>query len=107
MAQIVEKGDPIQPDDIPALSSYDITTDRATDVTASSTIRAVRNSKSCRVQDPSTVQANITRLARKRVCYRLGRPKSRSQEAKMIQAALAASILEVERHRNSLETRKD
>ena len=107
MAQINEKGDPIQPDDIPALHSYDTTTDRATDMTASSTIRAVRNSKSSRVQDPSTVQANVTRLARKRVCCGLGRPKSRSQEAKMIQAALAASILEVERRRNSLKTRKD
>ena len=53
MAQIVEKGDPIQPDDISALSSHDITTIRATDVTASSTIRAVSNSKISRV--PSTV----------------------------------------------------
>lgn len=79
---------PTLPDELPTLSSFD---HAATD--AISPIRGAPR-KTSHVQNPSTVPVNITRLTRKRLRCGLVRPQSRSQEAKMIHAALEASILD-------------
>jgi hypothetical protein len=81
-----QRGGHLQPDNMPKQQYLD-------NDSVSTLIKAQAGNEDS-ADKSSAFPANITRLTRKRRCYGLDRPQSRTQEAKMIKAALSASLLE-------------